>query len=150
MTGSTIATLVGKVMASGPYARAHEYGRDPVHSSRGKKFYTIPTRHALTRAGVLRKRITEYRDHTKVRRNKETGVMSQGASKSFGFIRVGRGKSRLLFVEHKRKGKFNVLFNLYRFPTKPIKPRLNLRKNARAQVPKMREGLIAAIQEAFR
>ena len=145
VTGSHLGNLQVKIGASAPYARAHEYGRPPVYSKRGKKYYTIPTKHALTPAGVLRKPITEYRSHTKLRRSKKSGGFT-GSTKSYGFIEI---ENRLLFVEHKRKGKFIVLFNLYRFPTKPIPARLGLRKAVDRQKNRLLAGLVNAVREVL-
>jgi len=131
VTGSNLGSLVGKVFASTPYAKAHEYGRKPLYSKRGKKFYVIPAKPMLTRAGVQKRSITSWK----------------GVKGAF-FLRLGR---KLFFAKTKgKKQKIEILYSLFPFPTKEIKPRLHLRRNARTQVPKLRQRLIAAIQEAFK
>jgi len=131
--GSTLADLVGKIGAHAPYAKAHEYGRPAMASTRGKKYYTIPTRNSLTGAGVLRKPITAWMNDP-----------------SAFFLRIG---GRLMFARSIGKGKrarLEVLFNLYRFPTPPIPPRLGIRKAVDRQRVALREGIIKTIMEAFR
>lgn len=133
VTGSTLGTIVGKIGASAPYARAHEYGRPPVNSKRGKKFYTIPDKSMLTSAGVLRRPITSFR-----------------SDKSAFFLWLG---GNLKFVQKKGRGakaKLQILFHLYRFPTKPIPPRLGIRAAVKKQVPVMLSRIKEVMGGAFR